>query len=116
MRPCKTRTIDVMPRCQRFIPEGERFHEEIVLALDMFEAFRLVDGEGLSQDEAAERMEVSKPTICRLVGEARQRVARALVLGCSLRIEGGSIVVRGGGHHGNCGGHHGCCAGRGYLK
>ena len=59
----------------------------VVLGLDGFEAMRLVDGEGLSQEEAAARMQVSRPTLCRMLGEARAQVARALSRGWAIRIE-----------------------------
>jgi predicted DNA-binding protein (UPF0251 family) len=59
----------------------------VVLGLDGFEALRLVDGEGLSQEEAAARMQVSRPTLCRILGEARGQVARALSRGWAIRIE-----------------------------
>ena len=43
---------------------------------------RLADAEGLSQEEAARQMEISPPTFCRLLAEARRRVAQALTRGC----------------------------------
>ncbi len=62
----------------------------VVLPLEGFEAFRLVDGEGLSREEAAALMEVSRPTLCRILMEARRTVARALAGGMAIRIDGGS--------------------------
>ena len=51
------------------------------------EALRLVDAEGLSQEDAALRMGVSRSTVCRILGEARTQVARALARGWAIRIE-----------------------------
>jgi len=62
----------------------------VVLPLEGFEAFRLVDGEGLSREEAAVLMDVSRPTLCRILMEARRTVARALAGGMAIRIDGGS--------------------------
>ena len=51
------------------------------------ETLRLIDTEGLSQEDAALRMGVSRPTVCRILGEARAQVARALTRGWAIRIE-----------------------------
>ena len=61
--------------------------EETVLASDELEALRLADLEGLSHEEAAERMGVSRPTFGRIVANARAVVADALTGGKALRIE-----------------------------
>jgi len=66
---------------------------EIVLEIDELEAMRLADLEGLYQEQAAERMNVSRQTFGRIVSSARSKVARALVQGTSLRIEGGEIEM-----------------------
>jgi hypothetical protein len=64
---------------------------EIVLALDEFEAIRLADLEGLYQEQAAERMRVSRPTFGRILAAAHRKVAEALAHGKTLKIEGGTI-------------------------
>ncbi len=66
---------------------------EIVLTVDEFEALRLADYEGLYQKQAAERMGISRPTFGRIVEAARRKVARALVEGGVLRIEGGVVAM-----------------------
>ena len=66
---------------------------EIVLEIDELEAVRLADLEGLYQEDAAEQMNVSRQTFGRIVSSARNKVARALVQGMSLRIEGGEIEM-----------------------
>jgi hypothetical protein len=63
----------------------------IVLTLDEFEAIRLADLEGLYQEQAAERMSVSRPTFGRILASAHRKVAEALAHGKTLRIEGGTI-------------------------
>lgn len=50
------------------------------------EAFRLVDLEGLSQEEAGERMGVSRGTVWRLLESARKKIAQALTEGRSIHI------------------------------
>lgn len=65
--------------------------QEVILTLDEFEALRLADLEGLYQEEAAQRMGVSRPTFGRILGVAHRKVAEALILGKALRIEGGTV-------------------------
>jgi predicted DNA-binding protein (UPF0251 family) len=81
-----------MPGCRCFGPSGGP--AEIILTLDEFEALRLADLEGLYQDQAATRMNISRQTFGRIVGTARKKVAQALIEGKTLRIEGGSIEMR----------------------
>lgn len=62
------------------------------LALDEFEAVRLIDGQGLDQETAAAQMGVSRPTITRILASARAKIAHVLVHGQALLIEGGPII------------------------
>jgi predicted DNA-binding protein (UPF0251 family) len=50
------------------------------------EALRLVDLEGLSQEQAGTKMGVSRGTIWRLVKSARSKVAQALTEGRPLTV------------------------------
>jgi uncharacterized protein len=65
--------------------------EVVVMSLDEFEALRLADLGGLYQEQAAEKMGVSRPTFSRIVESAHRKVADALVHGKALRIEGGPV-------------------------
>ena len=65
-----------------------------LLRLDEYEALRLADYEGLKQEEVAQRLGVSRPTVSRILASARRRVAEALVEGRSLLIEGGPVQFR----------------------
>ncbi len=91
-----------MPAATFFKPQGVpvRDLKDLTLSLEGFEAFRLVDGEGMSQEEAAVLMDVSRPTLCRILMEARQTVARSLAGGMALRIEGGSYRMGDGQENG----------------
>ena len=64
--------------------------QEVYLPEDGFEALRLSDVEGLQQEEASHRMGVSRQTYGRILSNARRVVARAVVEGLALRIDGGS--------------------------
>lgn len=87
-RPRCCRRIDGSPAAKMFKPAGQPASslEEVALSLEEYEAIRLADHEGLYQEEAARRMGVSRQTFGRTIEKARAKVARALVLGCVLRI------------------------------
>jgi predicted DNA-binding protein (UPF0251 family) len=59
---------------------------EIALTLEELEAIRLTDLEGLTQQEAGEKMNISQPTISRHLEIAHRKIAKALVLGLAIRI------------------------------
>jgi uncharacterized protein len=92
-RPHCRRFIGFVPNATYFKPAGIplRELEEIVLTLDEVEALRLADLEGLYQEEAGERMKISRPTFARVVESARKKVAEALICGKALRLEGGPV-------------------------
>lgn len=85
----KSRIVTAEPPVTVFKPQGVPMTGlcGVVLGLDGFEALRLVDADGLSQEQAAAAMGVSRPTLCRVLGEARAQVARALSRGWAIRIE-----------------------------
>ena len=80
------------------------------LTLDEFEAIRLIDGEGQDQETVALQMGVSRPTVTRILASARSKIAKVLVGGQALVIEGGPVVHMPGGH----GRGPGCGGGRGH--
>jgi predicted DNA-binding protein (UPF0251 family)/predicted Fe-Mo cluster-binding NifX family protein len=87
-RPRKCRRIEGCPKASFFKPQGIPLREltEVYLTMDGFEAMRLSDYEGLSMEEGAERMHVSRHTFGRILGDARRVVTRALVDGLALHI------------------------------
>ena len=68
--------------------------EQVNLTLDGLEALRLADLEGLYQEEAAQRMGVSRATFARVLTAARKAVAEALVHGKAMEISGGTVDRR----------------------
>jgi len=99
-RPCKTRWVGEPPAQVVFKPAGVPAHELewVELAVDEYEALRLVDGEGLEQEAAAELMGVSRPTVSRILARGRGKLARMLATGGALVIGGGVVCPRGGRH------------------
>ena len=96
-RPIQKRRVSRTLEERVFKPRGRRIGElrQVELSLDELEALRLADLEGLYQEEAARRMGVSRATFARIVGSARARVAKALVEGHALVIQGGDITRSG---------------------
>ena len=94
-RPKRCRRVGLPPGSTLFKPAGvpARDLDEVVLAVDEFEALRLADYQGLYHEQAAERMGISRQTFGRIVETARKKVAQALVMGLALRIQSGQIDV-----------------------
>jgi len=94
-RPKCCRRVSEKPDCTAFKPVGvpAASLEEIILSMDEFEAIRLADLEGLYQEQAAHRMNVSRQTFGRIIETARRKVAQVLTTGIALRIEGGKIEM-----------------------
>jgi len=61
------------------------------LLFDEYEAIRLLDYEGMNQEQAAVEMNVSRPTLTRIYEKARKTLATAFVEGKTILIEGGNV-------------------------
>jgi len=86
-RPKKQRVIKTEPKIKLFSPRGKPGRsDEVQLTLDEFEAIRLVDFQGLSQQEAANSMGISQQTLSRVIRKARKTLANALILGKIIKI------------------------------
>ncbi|PLW99006.1 MAG: DNA-binding protein [Marinilabiliales bacterium] len=92
-RPESDRIIHEPPLFTEFKPMGipGRNLEQIKLSLDECEALRLADHEGLSHEEAADQLEISRSTFTRLIRKARKKVADFMFLGKILTISGGNV-------------------------
>jgi len=78
--------LGITPPINSFTPNPPRNLEPVFLEMAELEAFRLVDLEGLSQEEAGKRMKVSRGTVWRLVQIARRKTAQALSEGRPIYI------------------------------
>ena len=94
-RPPIERAVGGVPRVTLFKPAGVpgRELEQLPLAVDELEAIRLVDLEGLSHEQAASAMGVSRQTVGRVLERGRAKVAEALVAGKAILIGGGQYRV-----------------------
>ena len=95
-RPKSNRIVHEPPIFTDFKPVGVKGFSlgQVQLSLDEFEAFRLADHMGLSHEEAAEEMEISRPTFTRLIEKARKNIADFIINGKVLNIDGGNIHFR----------------------
>lgn len=95
-RPCCLRHVNHLPAAAYFKPRGIPMVdlEQVTLTLDEVESLRLADLEGLYQEDAAQKMKVSRATFARIVEQARRKVAEALIHGKALRLEGGTVVLK----------------------
>uniref|UniRef100_A0A7C3V7Z0 UPF0251 protein ENW96_08645 n=1 Tax=Desulfobacca acetoxidans TaxID=60893 RepID=A0A7C3V7Z0_9BACT len=96
-RPKKCRFVKREPGVTFFKPQGIplRVLEHAVITVDELAALRLSDFLGMSHEEAAKQLKVSRPTVTRMLARAHQTLADALVNGKAIRIEGGDYVLEG---------------------
>jgi len=80
-RPCRCRKIRCSPDTNYFKPRGIPLDmlEEVNLALDELEAVRLADLEGMYQEDAAKKMDISRQTFGNIVNSAHKKIADALL-------------------------------------
>lgn len=92
-RPKRRRVITTPPSVEGFRPFGVPITnlEPVVLLYEEYESIRLSDYDGLTQEQAAEKMNVSRPTFTRIYEKARRSIAQAFVEGKAIIIEGGDF-------------------------
>ena len=74
-----------------FKPAGTplRNLEKVTIGHDEMEAMFLCDAENLTQEEAGNRMGISRGTVQRLLAQARKKAIEAVVLGKALMVKSG---------------------------
>lgn len=91
-RPVKCRRVCHFPQTLEFVPQNKDIQQAaVVLTVDEYEAIRLIDKKGLSQEECAAFMQIARTTVQRIYETARKKLADFVVEGRPLRIEGGDI-------------------------
>ncbi len=89
-RPTKSRRVCSIPQTLEFQPVQEGADRApVILTIDEYEVIRLIDKEGLSQEQCSARMQIARTTAQKIYESARKKLADALVDGLPLRIEGG---------------------------
>lgn len=92
-RPKKCRRICALPRCSSFGPLEGAADGRVEMAVEEYEAIRLIDLLGCTQEECAAQMGVARSTVQQVYDTARRRLAQALVEGRRLHISGGDYVL-----------------------
>ena len=94
-RPRCKRRVESIPGVTYFKPRGIPLDDlELVnLTIEELEAVRLVDLEGLEQEQAAARMGVSRRAFWADLQSGRKKIADALVTGKAIEIKGGDFIV-----------------------
>lgn len=94
-RPTKCRKVCSLPQRNLYGPlNPTNLDIEITLmSVDEYETIRLIDFEGLMQEECAKQMNVARTTVQRIYNDARKKLSQSLVNGNVLKIEGGDYSL-----------------------
>ena len=92
-RPKKCRRICALPRCSSFGPLEGAADGRVEMAVEEYEAIRLIALLGCTQEECAAQMGVARTTVQRIYAQARRKLAVFLVEGRPLQIGGGSYAL-----------------------
>jgi uncharacterized protein len=95
-KPKKNRNVLQPPLASYFKPQGLPLSqlEKIELTLDEYEAIRLADYENMNHQDASLEMNISRPTFTRVLENAHQKIASAIVEGKAIAIISGHCVVK----------------------
>lgn len=94
-RPRKWRKVCQLPQSNLFGPlaSNNDSRKVVTMSVEEYETIRLIDLEGLKQEECASQMNVARTTVQRIYNDARVKLAEVLVNGCLLKIEGGDYIL-----------------------
>ncbi len=94
-RPVKWKKVCCLPETNLFGPLNAKNLEDniITMSVEEYESIRLIDLEGMLQEECAESMNVARTTVQRIYNDARKKLADALVNGYVLKIDGGNYKL-----------------------
>ena len=95
VRPKKSRRVGFNPKINYFKPRGIPVLDldEVCLTIDEREAIRLADLLGMSHEDSGKQMGVSRATFGRIIQQARQTIADAIINGKAVRVEGGNYEL-----------------------
>lgn len=85
------RRVCELPRFVKFSSTGaeDSGGDAVVMSVEEYEAIRLIDREGMTQEECAKYMQVARTTVQQIYADARKKLAELLVEGRPLLIAGG---------------------------
>ena len=94
-RPCMMRTVQCNPQAMSFVPCGTHGNDlnTVSLTLDELEAIRLADYDGLYQEQAAAKMNISRQTFGNIIASAHRKVADFTINSQRLTVGGGAVEI-----------------------
>lgn len=94
-RPRKLRRVCFLPEKDEYGPINTQIKnkEIIIMTVDEYETIRLIDLEGMTQEQCADKMNVARTTVQRIYNDSRKKIATSLVNGQVLKIEGGDFKL-----------------------
>lgn len=102
-RPVKWREVCCLPKNNMFGPlESQNSEGTVKMTVDEYETIRLIDYEGLIQEECAEKMNIARTSVQRIYNNARKKISTALVESKMLVIDGGEYRLYHKGDDMNC--------------
>ena len=81
-----TRACSFKPEFTNFIPTSNNANGTMELNSDEMEAIFLMDYQSMYQEDAAKKMNISRPTLSRIIKNARKKIATSLILGYEINI------------------------------
>jgi len=92
-RPQKSRKVLNPPKMKGFKPFGMPLckAEPVIMKFEEYESLKLINYDGLQQDQAAKLMNVSRPTFTRIYNKALNLIAKSFVEGKAIEIKGGNF-------------------------
>lgn len=89
VRPCIRRRVRGRPNAFYFKPAGVRMTnlDETILTLPEFESIRLIDHQNIPQEIAARQMNISQPTLSRILKSARKKISDGIINGKAIKIQ-----------------------------
>ncbi len=93
-RPRKGKMVCQLPEVNNFGPFGLTDKMKfLTMTVEEYESIRLMDHEGLTQEESAVKMGISRSTFQKIYDDARKKMAKCLVEGYRLVIQGGDYKI-----------------------
>ena len=93
MPKLRKRIVCKEPATTVFVPQNTNSSDSLILTVDEYECIRLIDLERLRQVECANKLGVARTTAQLIYNNAREKMARALVYGIEIQIQGGNYIL-----------------------
>jgi predicted DNA-binding protein (UPF0251 family) len=96
-RPKKWRRVCRMPDIKVYGPLSTDADDSdaVILTVEELETIRLIDLEEMNQVDCAKLMGVARSTVQRIYNDARKKIAKSIINGKILRVEGGNYKICG---------------------